>query len=85
MSGEYPVAPELNITYNGILKLIRDLNPCKAEDPGGVKPMGAEGISRQCGTYPCYHPLKGDRQKAESFRPISLNLLQGNGTHCYQP
>ena len=38
MRGSYLVAPDLEITCNGIIKLLKRLNPHKAAGPDGIKP-----------------------------------------------
>jgi hypothetical protein len=38
MSGQYPSADELDITENGVLKLLTSINPNKAAWPDNIKP-----------------------------------------------
>ena len=38
MSGQYPSADELDITENGVLKLLKSINPNKAAGPDNITP-----------------------------------------------
>ena len=97
MTGNYPPADHLNITENGILKQLKNLNPNKASGPDSIKPKVlkelAEGIapiltiifrrSLETGEVPSdwrkaiVSPVfkKGERYKAENYRPISLTCI----------
>ena len=38
MNGQFPSAPEINITCAGVLKLLQKLNPNKATGPDNIRP-----------------------------------------------
>jgi hypothetical protein len=38
MNGQFPSAPEINITCAGVLKLLQKLNPNKAAGPDNIRP-----------------------------------------------
>ena len=47
MSGDFPSAPAINITLNGIKKLLSKLNPNKAAGPDNIKPRILEELSNE--------------------------------------
>ncbi|XP_062593499.1 uncharacterized protein LOC134254977 [Saccostrea cucullata] len=97
MSGKHPVAPELYITHNGILRLLKNLNPYRAAGPDGIKPRVLKELAdsvtpiltiifrkslksgeiqlewRKAHVSPIFK--KGDRYKAENYRPITLTCI----------
>lgn len=97
MNGQFPSAPEINITCAGVLKLLQKLNPNKAAGPDNIRPKILKELAieiapiltiifrrsletgevppdwRSANVSPVYK--KGDRYKAENYRPISLTCI----------
>ena len=97
MPGQHPKAEELNITENGILKLLQKINPNKAAGPDNIKPKLLNELAteiapiltiifktsietgevpndwRNANVTPVFK--KGERYKAENYRPISLTCI----------
>ena len=47
MRGDFPSAPEITITLNGIQKLLAKLNPNKAAGPDNIKPRILKELSNE--------------------------------------
>ena len=97
MNGQFPSAPETNITCAGVLKLLQKINPNKAAGQDNIRPKISKELAteiapiltiifrisfetgevppdwRSANVSPVYK--KGDRYKAENYRPISLTCI----------
>ena len=96
LSGQYPSADDLDITENGVLKLLTSINPNKATGPDNLnqllKELATEIVPiltiifrksfdtgevpsdwRNANVSPVFK--KGEKYKAENYRPISLTCI----------
>jgi hypothetical protein len=47
MNGQFPSAPEINITCAGVLKLLQKLNPNKAAGPDNIRPKISKELAAE--------------------------------------
>jgi hypothetical protein len=46
-NGQFPLAPEINITCAGVLKLLQKLNPNKAAGPDNIRPKISKELAAE--------------------------------------
>ena len=78
---QFPVIEDIDITLNGVIKLLKDLNPTKSPGPDNIGPKVLKELADEVAP-----PLlliykkslkitsifkKGQRYQAENYRPIS--------------